>query len=630
MRGQISMTFQLAGLVPGMGDLFQALRFAVVASLTCGVGFLAGARLVETALFTGWGIACLVFVTWGCLGGLGLAPAAVGLGLLGIAGLVRRSWVAECGADVMAWRVLTLGGPMLLSLLSLRTTGYDDFSFWAPNLVALCLTGHFPAAAHPLIASFMPAYPRGVALSGFATWLLEPDPSPAGLVRLLATGPWWNILLLLAVAARLGDLLAMRLRASGQPAGRLQLWGLAGLAILLQSFLDPGFISKMTLTNMGDAATGSGLAMLMALLFELPGAGRAGWRIGVEMAFTAAAMAFVRQDNFALLAVFAFGAALGLVLWMGPGRGRRLGWLAMAALPTLAVWLIWTQYTNVQIPGGSHSLLPMRQWHWAAYPMTLHAALRVLLAKGIYTLLAIGFGIGFLAMLAGRGPTGGREKLLLSATAALVFGNAAFIMFTYLATSFTPVEVRTAVTFWRFLAQTAPAEMVALACLAPIWVLAWTKGVPAVALGLVAALLPVALLDTPYSFRTDLQFRAQDFLGLGQSLADTLPGNARLLLLDNSDGSGYVAWIVKFGLLELGGADNKVAISLDPQLAPGVQGDPSTVPMGGYALVTQSNWRPPYFPGLGIAPWHAYLLRRDAGGLVLLKTWPIPAYGRKY
>lgn len=624
------MTSQLAGLLPGMGDLLQALRFAVVASLTCGVGFLAGARLVETALFTGWGIACLVFVGWGCLSGFGLAPAAVVLGLLGIAGLVWRSRVAARGTDAMAWRVLALGAPMLLMLLSLRTTGYDDFSFWAPNLVALCLTGHFPVAAHPLIASFMPAYPRGVALSGFATWLLDPDPSPAGLVRLLATGPWWNILLLLAVAARLGDLLAMRLRAGGRAAGRVQLWGLAGLAILLQSFLDPGFISKMTLTNMGDAATGSGLAMLMALLFETPGAGRAEWRIGVEMAFTAAAMAFVRQDNFALLAVFAFGVAFGLVLWMGPGRRRRLGWLAVAALPTLAVWLIWTHYTNVQIPGGSHSLLPVGQWHWTAYPMTLHAALRVLLAKGVYTLLAIGFGIGFLAMLAGRGPAGGREKLLLSATAALVFGNAAFILFTYLATSFTAVEVRTAVTFWRFLAQTAPAEMVALACLTPVSVLAWTRGFKAVALGLVAALLPVALLETPYSFRTDLQFRAQDFLGLGQSLAGTLPGNAHLLLLDDSDGSGYVAWIVKFGLLELGGANNPVGISLDPQLAPGVQGDPRTVPVGGYALVTQSNWRPPYFPGLGIAPWHAYLLRRDAGGLVLLKTWAIPVYGRKY
>jgi len=624
------MTSSLAGLLPGMGDLFQALRFAVVASLTCGVGFLAGARLVETALFTGWGIGCLVFVAAGCLGGVGLAPAAAGLGLLGIAGLAWRSRVAERGADAMAWRVLALGAPMLLMLLSLRTTGYDDFSFWAPNLVALCLTGHFPVAAHPLIASFMPAYPRGVALSGYATWLLDPDPSPAGLVRLLATGPWWNILLLLALAARLGDVLAMRLRAIGRPAGRLQLWGLAGLAILLQSFLDPGFISKMTLTNMGDAATGSGLAMLMVLLFEVPGAGQAGWRIGMEMAFTAAAMAFVRQDNFALLAVFAFGAAVGLVLWMGPGRLRRLGWLAVAALPTLAVWLIWTHYTDVQIPGGAHHLLPVRQWHWAAYPVTLRAALRVLLSKGVYTLLAIGFGIGFLAVPAGHGPAGKREKWVLTATAALVFGNAAFILFTYLATSFTEVEVRTAVTFWRFLAQTAPAEMVALACLAPVSVLAWTRGGQAIALALIAALLPVALLDTPYSFRTDLQFRAQDFLGLGQSLAGTLPGDARLLLLDNSDGSGYVAWIVKFGLLELGGANNPVGISLDPQLFPGVQGDPGAVPMGSYALVTQSNWRPAYFPGLGIEPWHAYLFRRDAGGLELLRTWPIPRYGRKY
>jgi len=633
------MTTLQPGILPGPGDLLQALHFAIVVVLTCGLGFSAGARRVETALFTGWGIACLVFVATGCLTQAGLATAALCLALAGVAGLIQRFWRApgSVAARGMAPLVLMLGFPTLLILLSLRTTAYDDFSFWAPNLVALCLAGHFPTAWHPLAASFMPGYPRGVALTGYATWLLGPDPSPAGIVRLLATGAWWNFLLLLAAAAALAHNLGARLNAQGQKIGPLACWALAALAILLQSFLNPGFISKMTLSNMGDGATGSGLAMLTALLFELPTAARRAPRVAVEMAFTAAAVVFIRQDNFALLFIWAFGVALGLWRSSGrtaAGRGRlsRIGWLAVAAFPAGLVWLIWTNYAAGQIPGGAHSLLAVRNWHWSDYPITLHAAGRVLLSKGVYTLLAIGFGVAFLATLSRPGSLDISEKLLLTATTALIYGNAAFIMFTYLATGFTQIEVRTAVTFWRFLAQTAPAEMVALACLIPLRLLSWLRRstLAMLAFCLAVALLPLILLETPFTFRTDLRFQAPVFLAIGQSLAKILPGNAKLLLVDNSDGSGYTAWMIKFGLLELGGAKTPVSISLRPQLLPRSQASPIGILSGTYVLVTQSQWRPPYFLNTPMQPWHAYLFQGSRSGLILLKDWPIPRYGRKY
>ncbi len=623
------MTPLQPGLLPGPADLLQAWHFAVVVILTCGLGFLAGARRPETALFTGWGVACLVSVGSGCLAGAGLAPVALLLALLGTAGLLLRLR-SPVNAGGVALFVLALAAPLLLMLLSLRTTAFDDFSFWAPNLVALCLTGHFPTAAHSLAASFMPGYPRGVALSGYATWLLGPDPSAAGILRLLATGAWWNILLMLAAAAALANNLLARLQAGGDTVTRNAIWALAASAILLQSFLNPGFISKMTLSNMGDGATGSGLAMLTALLFELPAAEKPKPRLIIEMAFTAAAIAFVRQDNLALLFIWGFGVAIGLFFWVGRGRLRRFGWLAVAALPALLTGLIWTRYAALQIPGGAHSLLPIGQWHWADYPATLHAAGRVLLSKGVYTLLALAFSVLFLALLRGQGPSLVAQKLVLTAATLLIFGNAAFILFTYLATSFTQVEVRTAVTFWRFLAQTAPAEMVALACLLPLpfWRRLTRNAKASAALCLVTALLPVALLPTPYTFRTDLRFQTPVFLAVGQSLAATLPRNARLLLLDNSDGSGYAAWIIKFGLQELAGATLPVTLSLAPQLAPRVQASPQAVPEGSYVLVTQSQWRPPYFLNVPMQPWHAYLFQSRHGGLTLLKSWPIPCYGR--
>lgn len=616
------MTNLQPGLLPGPADLFEALRFAIVAVLTCGLGFLAGARRWETALFAGWGVGCIVLVAVGCLGHARLAPAMAALGVLGAAGLLLRA--RRGGEDEMAWRVLVLGAPLLAILLSIRTTGYDDFSFWAPNLVALCLTGHFPVAAHPLAASFMPAYPRGVALTGYATWLLGPAPSPAGIIRLLATGPWWNILVMLAASAALANNLAARL-------GNGRTWfGIAALAILLQTFLNPGFISKMTLTNMGDAATGSGLAMLAALLFELPQA-QSRRRVVTEMALTAAAVVFIRQDNLALLGIWGIGAGLGLLLWGGEHRARKIGWLIVTAMPAAAVWAIWTHYAAVQMPGGAHRVLPFSQWHWANYPDTLRSAGRVLLEKGVYTLIAIGFGIGFFMMLAGRGPKAQAQRLLVTATTLLVFGNAAFIMFTYLATSFTPVEVRTAVTFWRFLAQTAPAEMVTLACLAPLSWLGWLRAPrPALGVGLIAAFLPVALLPTPFTFRTDLHFDTPAFLEIGESLARMLPPGAPVTLIDNSDGSGYVAWMIKFGLLELGGTTHDVTISLAPQLHPYRQVSPQSVPAGTYVVVTQSGWRPAWFKNIGMQPWHAYLFKSGNAGLILLKDWQIPRYGRKY
>ncbi len=615
------------GLLPALPDLLQALRFAIVVVFTCGLGFLTGARRMETALFTGWGLACLVLVAAGCLAQAGLTPVSAALAAFGVAGLGVGIRYRQEGS--FAPLVLLLSIPLWLILLSLRTTAFDDFSFWGPNLVAMCRTGHFPDRAHPLIASLMPAYPRAVALSGYATWLLGPDPSPAGIVRLLATGAWWNILVMLASAAALGRSLSLRFTAAGQTADRCLQWALAALAILLQGFLNPGFISKMSLSNMGDGATGSGFAMLTVLLFELPAARRGSWRILVEMAFAAAAIVFIRQDNLALLILWGFGVALGLLLLPGGHRQARIGWLALAAIPALAVWLVWTGYTMLEIPGGGHNLLPPARWHWAEYPQTLHNAGRVLLEKSTYTLLGLGFLAGFLRMLIRRKPVTAQTTLLLTATTLFVFGNAAFILFTYLATSFTLQETRTAVTFWRFLAQTGAAEMAALACLVPPRYLFWLRHrAVAIALCLVTALLPAALVNTRYGFRTDLFYPTSDLLEIGRSLAAVLPPNSPLLLLDNSDGSGYAGWIVKFGLQELGGAKMPVALSLAPQF--GTNSQNPAKPAAGYVFVTQGPWRPAWFQGMGMQPWRAYLFRRQDSRLVLVQSWPVPHYGRPY
>lgn len=613
-----------AGLIPSISTLLQAVHFGVVLGLICGVGFLTGAKRPEVALFTGWGVMCVVAVVFGGLYHADLVLVMYGLGLVGLIGLARQSVYWRRIEWGLVPYVAVLALPLILSLLSFHTTAYDDFAFWGPNLVALCETGHFPSLLYPLTTSAMPDYPRAVALVSFATYLFNPDSSPTGLIRILTVGPWWNITLLLAVASALGGIIEARFTAARVQLTSLQRFGIAGLAILLQSFLCPGFIPKMTLSNMGDASTASGLALLIALIFALfhDQSARPSRQIFINLALTASAISFIRQDNLGILAI------LPVIVWLlAKNQGR--SWLQagfvtiFTCLPAVVTHLLWGHYVTVNLGEPSHSLLPTGQWHWGLfYHDTLHAVTKTLLAKGAYTAFAFGFVLALVFVGLGKWrPEKPAQKLLVVIT-VLVFWNAFFIMFAYLATNFSASQVKTAIGYWRFLAQTGPAETVALACIVPVGYIGHCLGRRlCVGLGLIASLVPIAILPTRWSFRNDLHSAVPAFLDMGIRVSAMLPAGAPMLIYDVSDGSGFAGWLIKFGLLDLGRTQH--AVTLTVSAPPAVAALPAS---DQYIVVTTGRHAVSLSTDLTLSPWHAYLVRVSASHPTALLTQAITPY----
>ena len=618
------MDLMLASILPSISYLLQTLHFCFVVGLLCGLGFLTGSRRPEIALFTGWGISCLAAVVFGCLFHADLGWVAYGLGGLGLLGLGRQCVYIRHIEWGLVPHVLLLGLPLLCILITFHTTAYDDFAFWGPNLVALCETRHFPSLVQPLATSFMPGYPRGVALIGLATFLFMPNSTPAGLVRILSTGPWWNITLILAAAAALGFIIQTRLAKACVRQRTGLNWGIAGLAILMQTFLCPGFIPKMTLSNMGDSASASSFAILIALIFTLFSADRQDTNKNTlrELALIGCAVVFVRQDNLGILAILP-------VIMIFIVKTTQTSWLRSSAttvavcLPALLVHLLWGHYVAQNITGPHHTLIPLSQWHWQAFfHGMLHSVLKVLFAKGAYTLLAFGFLTMLIMVALRRWHLPDSEQKMLTLITCFVFWNAFFILFAYLATNFSLYDVKTAVTFWRFLSQTGAAETMALACLIPASTFAWFFNQRiCLALALVAALTPVIILPTRWGFRYDLRSPVPDFLAFGEQTASVLPPGATLLVYDASDGSGFAAWVIKFGLLDLARAPVHATVTFS---RPGFTA--GTEPKGAYLLVTTGASGLPTGEKTVLQPWHSYVLKATPAGYQAIIAQPLPHY----
>jgi hypothetical protein len=337
-------------------------------------------------------LASLIFVAIGTWSPVDLSAVAAVAGLLGGIGLVRRSVQQRAsrpiGGDRLGLRVLLLGTPFVLLILGMVDIGWDDFSFWVPNLLHLSATGHFPTLAQPAVYSAMAAYPYGVALSGFAVHLL-------GGTQLDTVAFVWNLLAMLAACAAFANIIARRVRAAGETLTKGALWGVASCAVLVVGMGNPGFVAKNLLTNMGDSPTSAGLALLCALLFEwtaTPPSASDRTRILIEISLTCCAVVFIRQANPALLALVFLSATGALLLFQDRTSLPALAGLFSTLLVPVFEWYSWMRYADVEIPHGRHYLLPWQEWHWSVFGSTLAAALHVLMVKTGYTAMAVGMG----------------------------------------------------------------------------------------------------------------------------------------------------------------------------------------------------------------------------------------------
>lgn len=613
-------------LLPAATDLLTCGYIAIVATLTAGAGFLIGARRLETAFFSGWGLACLVFVVAGTWFHIDLGLAAAAVGLLGALGLAR--WCVWPGArpatdDLLALRVLLIGAPFVFLILGMSDVAWDDFSFWVPNLLHLCATHQFPTLAQPATYSLMPGYPYGLALPGFAVHLL-------GGSRVETVAFVWNLLAMLAAGAAFANVLARRMRAAGQRLDARTLWVLAAMGALLEGMANPSFVAKIVLTNMGDSATGAGLALLCALLFEWSAEQQdaaAQRSVLREISLTCCAIVFVRQENPALIALLFLSTAAAVALFYHRDRLREVAYLCTTLVLPLFIWYSWTHYQNAEIPHGSHYLLPWQQWHWSLFGATLASASHVLVAKIGYTAMALVVAYFAARAVLGRlrgtalqpGETGRAARVVVTAAAGLAFGNIAFLLFCYLATSFYPGEVTEAISFWRFIGQTGQALMIGFACLVPIrWLASEFRAAPLLrVLPVVGFLVPIAAFPT---YRDDLASSVPRLQMIADDIHQTLKADEPIVLMDVS-GNGFAALVVKYQMTVIEGDRRPISVIADPHGISLARARDLRLPSGAYVWLAEG------LPALAGTFGHdttagcSYLFTNDAGAFHLVKAW---------
>jgi hypothetical protein len=628
-------------LAPSLADIALALRVLIVATLACGAGFLAGARRLETAFFAGWGLASLIFVTLGTLTSIDLSLAALVGAVLGGVGLVvrLRHGASFWNEPSCSWHVLVIGAPIIALTLSMGIVGWDDLAMWAPNLLHLCRTLHFPSLLHPGSASAMPGYPYGLALPGFCVHLLGQGLAPEESGQLLRVSVIWNALALLAAGAALANRMAAQTMA-GQPYRmRHALWMCAALGVLLEGFANPTFVSKITFTEMGDSSSGAGLALLLGQLFDLAcvssDAARRR-RLLIETAFIAAAVTFIRQENIVLIGLLVASAGLGLALFRSHDRLRRLAELgATLALP-FYLWIVWAHYVNTQIPGGNHSLLPLAQWHWAVFGDTLRSAARVFMAKSGYAIMGCVLAALFLRHLALRfrrgraagAPVGARAQAeLITAVTGLTFGNIAFLLFCYLATSFSLFEAKTAITFWRFIGQTGQAEMLALGCVVAAVRPSALRISPRAAIAAAAAvfMLPLAALATPFTLRSDIGSAVPSLESVGIDISHIVPPGRPITLIDLA-GNGFAPVVVKFALQNFAGDEWPLRVEAEPRgIAPRAAATLRPEASGYYWLAEGAPNMPQIF-GQPTRAGCSYLFSVSGAQVTLVRTWDVSRF----
>lgn len=611
-------------LVPDLAQLETLLAAALVALLTIGIGLCTGARRGETAFVAGWGVASLVTVLAGTLGGVGLSRVMMALALAGVAGLV---WAATSGLRsarpprfAMLGRVAALAVPLVAGTASIVTIGWDDFSHWMPNFAYICIHDHFPTLAEPSGSGYA-AYPYALALPGFAIFLITGRVADDAAL-------FWNLAAMLCAAASIGSILATRLQSLyAEPARPAALpWIAAAIGLLFAGLACPSFVAKIFFSNMADAATGAVLAVLVAMLPDWIDARRRRDRLAVALTFGlgCAALVDLRQANAAQFGLLILGCAI--VAWRHRDLMRSAAWpslLVAVVLPTCLL-LSWGSYTASQIPAGEYHIMPLADWRWSLLPQTLHSIVRIMIAKtGLFALI---FFISIRAVLALRA----RDTLTPSArgvaivTAVVSAGMIGFLTFTYLAASFSAGEAVAAASFWRYMGEVGPAVMVAVLAVLP---LGWLKRMPSRPTA--AALLGVTLvlpLATVRLYRADLASPVPWLHAVARSVDAQVPRSASLTLLDIT-GNGFPVLILNYDL-----ALSAKAPGLPPRTVTrradvtGISGAKAAqfrFDDAAYVWLAEGDADATSLFGTALHRKCSYLLRHEAGRFNVVARWPI-------
>ncbi len=619
-------------LLPDLVHL-PVLAVLIAVALVCiGVGVWVGARSAETALVAGWGVAGAATVVVGTVTAVPLSWVMLVLGAIGIAGIGRTIAGTFRGHPVMqfgmAGRVGLLALPLAAGLESMDATGWDDFSHWLPNLAYLCIHSHFPTLAEPSV-SIHPAYPYGLALPGYAYFLLF------GSVRDNAA-IIWNLIMLVAAGAAVATLLLTRLQRSypDLAGARALPWATAAIGLLIAGLACPSFVAKIVFSNMADGTTGAVLAVLGLLLFEWVAAirdsdARRRNRIALVLAFASVTLINLRQANAALLAWLVFGCLLAGCLRRPRFGIADLASLAIVVLLPLVIWSLWNRYAIQQIPGGQFAFLPYSDWHFAEFPETLRNIVHVMLTKGGLFALILLICIRAVLAFRARDALDAPSRVVLVSAAVVSVCNIAFLTFTYLAADFSVSEARAAATFWRYAGETGPLAVVGFVAAMP---LAWLRRVPMVptmvALVGVTLIAPIAAVGL---YRYDLVSPIPVLRHASEVTVAEVPPTAPIHIVDMT-GNGFGALVVAYQIAAADYARGSPArttpitsrtAGIPPQDAAKI--DLAAAP---YLWLVEGAPEMDHLFGLRLSAGCSYLLRRDAAGFSIVAGWPFSRFMR--
>jgi hypothetical protein len=380
--------------------------------------------LPEIALIAGWGAVSLVLTVWGASTQETMRiPAAALVGAAAIGAFVPRGRLGE--PDLIALgRLLLVALPLIAVLAAAWPSGPDTFTNQLPNAAYLYDYGQFPAANRPPMLALWPAFPYNLQLAAFLPALLVPAFPPNVLTHV-------NLLLQLALAL----LLARSMRGPQALSAAAPSWAAIGGAILLTTFLNPGFDPKIQFSSYGDPTIAIALAFAAwqaeRLLAALAG-DRSVPEERLSLVLVLLAGAAIKQ-----VSIFLMGSVVLVAFLIGAfdkriGPAKALSSLTVAFLPAVLLIGVWRFYVATHFaPEDELRFLPVDQWSLANIPAILSNMAYQIWQRLPFFVLLYGVALSAIPIVLRRGLTPAARLFLLTLGVTLLY--TAFLVFTYVA-----------------------------------------------------------------------------------------------------------------------------------------------------------------------------------------------------
>ena len=415
-----------------------------------GLGALAGGRQAapEANPIYGWAVISTVFTLVGVLQRSPFLILTLIAAIAAIAGLIIAWRRKQALFAPGMWRVLVVGLPIFLIAGAMEPSQWDEFSHWLPAPGYLLEMNGFPNAEKPDNgAQMLPAYPFGWPILSYLAGRI------AG-YQLLNIGGILNMLMLLTFTP---FVLRTLMDVIGRPLGPTIGWGLAAVAGLTATILNPTFVQKIVLTAYSGVSTSvvTGFCALLTFHFlqSLGGRGKTGpWPAAWHLSLALMLLINLRQTNLVLFLVIIF--ALLVLTLRAPelSLSRLAAFLPLIIVPALVVYYSWRLYVGAELSaqsGWEAAFKPFAQWNIQEIPGILSQMALVAGKKiGFFGILFIASLFAIAGLIRDRG---GFDRLLIIC-AGVFAGYNAFLLIPYIA-HFSAANALNVVSFWRYNTQ---------------------------------------------------------------------------------------------------------------------------------------------------------------------------------